>query len=382
MEAASNGVARNYLLPSLPQTHYAVDVATGGLELHFPPDATERLNARRHQFLEYPAFLESLHEDGRKFRVELSDGNTITPLLRAEGSKGKRLAKDLRVLERFGLGVDNKAFQDLASLLDMPAPVPDTPWYPTVAEVSPAIGIVLHLHYRDLWSEFETALRRQTRPFRLLVTLTEDDGPLKTRISRSFPNSEIHIVENRGRDVGPFFHLINSGRLDTFEYICKLHGKKTIRDGDCSVLGELWRRINIDELIGSAEQVDRIIGQFQKNPGIGMIGARQFRLPRRDTYPEEECYGEDKSGCLSLAQKLNLSSSELKLDFFAGTMFWMRRDLLDPLRRLGLSTADFPPEPCLNGGQLPHAMERFFGIVTLATGLLLCNTPGTAGTNS
>jgi lipopolysaccharide biosynthesis protein len=62
-----------------------------------------------------------------------------------------------------------------------------------------------------------------------------------------------------------------------------------------------------------------------------------------------------------LAAKLGCSSEEFVLDFFAGTMFWIRRDLLDLLKPLDLSLDSFPDEKGQTDGALQHALERLFG---------------------
>lgn len=361
-----------FLLPVLPTTRYLVEVENVGLELRFPSDEITNLSIRAINPLDAPLLVTQRKSD-QDIRIVFPDGSEMIPLLRSEGEAGKRFVKDLHVLARYGLHLNSVEFRALSPLFAVSERLPNTPWQADVdAPKTPSLAIAIHLYYRDLWDEFEACLRHHRRPFHLFVTLNEDDTQLVQHISAVFPDSDVSVVENRGRDVAPFFHLVNSGRLDGYDLICKLHGKKTTHDGRRTVLGEIWRKANIAELIGSPDKIDQILALFGQNPRIGMIGASQFRLPK-ETYPAAECWETDKEECARLAAKLDIAPSGI--DFYAGTMFWMRRELLEPLRRLHLNTSDFPPEPSANGGQIHHALERFFGVLPTGIGLSLCDSP-------
>ena len=58
-----------------------------------------------------------------------------------------------------------------------------------------------------------------------------------------------------------------------------------------------------------------------------------------------------------------------RLDFFAGTMFWVRRGALEPLRRLDLPLAAFPEEAGQQDGTLQHALERVLGMICTKIGV-------------
>ena len=50
----------------------------------------------------------------------------------------------------------------------------------------------------------------------------------------------MEVVENKGRDVRPFLQWLESGRLDPFDLVCKVHGKRSLRDGASPLFGELF----------------------------------------------------------------------------------------------------------------------------------------------
>ena len=67
------------------------------------------------------------------------------------------------------------------------------------------------------------------------------------------------------------------------------------------------------------------------------------------------------------------SPHRFKLDFFGGTMFWVRPEALRPLRDLRLAS-EMPCESGLIDGDLPHALERVLPTSVLAAGYKLADT--------
>ena len=80
----------------------------------------------------------------------------------------------------------------------------------------PAIAVVIHLHYVELWPEIETLLGRWHVPFKLFLTLTSSHGALEQRVRAKYSDCEIRVVENSGRDVRPFLLLLEEGLFELF----------------------------------------------------------------------------------------------------------------------------------------------------------------------
>jgi lipopolysaccharide biosynthesis protein len=277
---------------------------------------------------------------------------TILPLFHASGNEGLETSRVMRTFARWGVGVSSLGLQ--RTLGYEAAEHSASSKAPQLGD-SLAIGIVVHLHYCDVWPDFERRLWNLTLPFRLIVTLTEPNPVLAARIAEQFPDSKILVYPNRGRDVGPFIQLLREGHLDDFELICKLHGKKTVSLGSRAVFGEVWRRLLLNDLIGSDELVRGVHQRFVDQPRLGLVGSSHFRGDYSDTWPR------NAKPTLELAKRLGCSEAQFKLDFFAGTMFWIRRELLDLLKSLNLSQSDFPEEAGQTDGELQHALERIFG---------------------
>ena len=182
------------------------------------------------------------------------------------------------------------------------------------------------------------------------------------------------MTENRGRDVRPFLDLLESGRLDRYRYVCKIHGKKSNDGGRISYLGALWRRRSLFDLLAGPGIAEAIVQAFEADPSVGIIGPRAFRLPS-ETSPLEPSWGKTRPKVLELAAKMGVAPQEFRLDFYGGTMFWARPEALRPLRELKLARA-FPEEQGLLDGGLEHATERLFTTSAVVAGFTLADSDG------
>jgi lipopolysaccharide biosynthesis protein len=234
------------------------------------------------------------------------------------------------------------------------------------------VAVVAHIYYEDTWSDIAGALRGLAIPFDLIVTTVAGRDRLIESVRRSYPRAQIEIMENRGRDIGPFLVLLERGRLDRYRYICKIHGKKSIDGGRETYMGVLWRRRLLFDLLGGPHAANAAIDMFVRDPSIGMIGPKVFRLPN-DNYPEDLSWSANRLMTLELAERMGVPADKFQLDFFGGTMFWVRPEALKPLRDLHLA-ADMPYESGLIDGDLPHALERVLPTSVLVSGYKLADS--------
>jgi lipopolysaccharide biosynthesis protein len=236
------------------------------------------------------------------------------------------------------------------------------------------VAVVAHIYYEDTWSDIAGALRGLTIPFDLIVTTVAGRERLIETIRRSYPAAEIEIMDNRGRDIGPFLTLLERGRLDGYRYICKIHGKKSIDGGRKMYTGEMWRRRLLFDLLGGPGAANAAIDMFERDPSVGMIGPKVFRLPKAG-YPEDLSWSTNRLMTLNIAGRIGMPADKFQLDFFGGTMFWVRPEALKPLRDLHLA-ADIPYESGLIDGDLPHALERVLPTSVLVAGYKLADSDG------
>jgi len=272
-----------------------------------------------------------------------------------------------------GVALDGRLVTSHPELLQGWAPLER----PALAErpaSSPAAAIVAHVYYEDTWPDIAGVLKRLTIPFDLIVTTVPGRDRLAQAVAGDFPEAEVVVTENRGRDVRPFLELLEAGRLDRYRYVCKIHGKKSTDGGRISYLGALWRRRSLFDLLAGPGIADSIVQAFEADPSVGIIGPRAFRLPSK-TSPLEPSWGKTRPKVLELAAKMGVPPDEFRLDFYGGTMFWVRPEALRPLRDLNLASA-FPEEQGLLDGGLEHAIERLFTTSALVAGFKLADSDG------
>ncbi len=352
---------KTFVLPALRDTDYLVRLSRGSVRFSFEGADVSAVSIRRGGPLDRLRALERAYAIPW-LRLEVDDHLGIQPMLRGTGKTGRTLAKAMRELTYAGFGLASADLHRTPELLTDASTwvAPAAPLPRIVAR--PKFVLALHLFYEELWPEFRHFLLRIDVPFDLIITTPASEPTFATDARRLFPGAQLVTVPNRGRDVGPFVHLLNEGRLDGAELVLKLHGKRTALTSYHATRGHIWRRANLIDLAGTGETVGNIIARFSEDPSIGMIGSPRFRLPGHLT-TETAAWGSNRTTTLALAERLGIDQQACRLDFFAGTMFWVRRETLEPLRRLNLTLGDFPTEVGQPDGELQHALERLFGML-------------------
>lgn len=343
-------------VPVTKRTSYLLRSSEGGLVLQFDRSDIVAANIRPLRIRDLGEVLRRRRQ--KRFELRLGQGIALRPLLHIAGAEGRDLTAALGSLYSWGFGV---ASDNLQKTLSRHFDGPPVRRSERLSVAEPKIAVALHLHYPDLWPEFETLLEAIDRPLHLILTLTRPDAVLAQRVQAKFRDAEIVVYDNRGRDVGPFLQLLHEGKLDGFDLICKLHGKKSGLSGPRMMLGEIWRQASAFDLIGSRDVVDRVVAAFEHSQDTGMIGSRRFRLPN-EWKVREAAWGRNREMILALLEKLGMDPDS-SLDFFAGTMFWVRRSALEPLKRLDLTLASFPGETGQLDGTLQHALERVLAMI-------------------
>ncbi len=292
------------------------------------------------------------------------DGVEIFP----EGPKTKtrRFRKQLNLARRCRLAFDSPF------VLAHPELVAGFPAEPASAgafhvQTNARIAVALHLHYVDLWSEIATLLGRWRAPFELFVTLTVENQQLDAGIRAAFPGAVVRVVDNRGRDVRPFLLLLEQGAFDSFEAVCKIHGKRSLGGDRLPIFGGVLRRGAFLDLIGDDRQAQAIVRRFLDDPTLGLAGPERFLSASRPDAPRDVIGPPNRANVERLAATMGAPIRGDDFDFFEGSMFWARPRALAPLRRLGLADA-FAPETGELDGALEQALERLFNHAARAAG--------------
>ncbi|MGO4870475.1 MAG: rhamnan synthesis F family protein [Roseiarcus sp.] len=232
-------------------------------------------------------------------------------------------------------------------------------------ETSARIAVALHLYYADLWPEIRAVLMSLPLAFDLIVTTVADREELIGEIRADFPEATIHVLENRGRDVGPFLVLLEEGALDRYDCVCKIHGKKTLHGLKRNPYGEVWRRRLLFDLLCADRTMARAVERFERNPSLGLLGPEAFRVAGAEN--ADFFWKDNRERVSQLLLRLGNAPERIEPDFFAGTMFWVRPQALAPLRALRLSR-EFEADQGKTDGTLEHAVERTIASVVKIAG--------------
>lgn len=208
-------------------------------------------------------------------------------------------------------------------------------------------AVVLHIHYTEVWDDIATYLKNlRDFGFDLYITITNTSNNILSAIRTEYPDAQIRIVENRGRDIRPFINVYKELKDLGHIAVCKVHSKKSAYRND----GDKIRDEIFDALLGNKESIGYILDQFSgSGVDIGLVTLGKYLIPHTDknmTYDREIVH--------ALAELLEMEFSYSV--FPAGTMFWFKPAALKGLEKI--EDHLFEPEEGLADGTLAHGIER------------------------
>jgi lipopolysaccharide biosynthesis protein len=235
------------------------------------------------------------------------------------------------------------------------------------------LAVVVHAFYRDIFLELLDLLADiHSISIKLFVTTPRDQcTDIDLDLKKSGFKYCIFPVENRGRDVLPFLAVMPRVMEEDFDYVLKLHTKKSTHRDD----GDVWRTDIFGKLVGE-EACAAAFDQFEKNADIGIIG------PSGHLVPMDYYWGSNAQRVEVLAFRLGQKMETVhKLSFVAGTMFYARINALNPLFNLAIEDSEFEAESGQIDGTLAHAFERAIAISCYAAGYKLAESNGLENPN-
>lgn len=226
------------------------------------------------------------------------------------------------------------------------------------------VGILAHAYYVDIVPEILALRSVFDDVVPLHLTVPHDKLPSLQSLVGHEPDVVLHPCENRGRDIAPFLSVLDSGALDGFDAVLKLHTKRSphLRDG------EVRRKLLFAMLCGERNATYRALTAFE-DAATGMVGWR-------DCFRTDPVYWMDNEPSVRDISHRMAADEQLRLGFFEGSMFWFRPAAMQPLRALHLKPSDFEPEARQLDGTLHHAIERCFTIAAWAGGFSVRDMKG------
>lgn len=212
------------------------------------------------------------------------------------------------------------------------------------------IAVVIHLFYPELWDILTSKLDHISEDFDIFVTIPEKHKG----ITLEYKNKKVTVlpVPNWGRDVLPFLHIMRKIRAAGYEYILKLHSKKSKQIS--RIDATYWLRATIDALLANKSSVNKIIKKLDGK--VKIVGAKDFAVSMSiggDASLKTRAY---QYYTKQTAKKIikNIDSYV----FSAGSMFWARTDAFDDILARHIVADDFELEYGQLWNTLAHFIER------------------------
>lgn len=213
--------------------------------------------------------------------------------------------------------------------------------------------VVLHAYYLPETRFILEAIAPIIKSFDLVITTPHQSSLIRSVLKDKGLSGSVVNVPNIGRDIFPFVHLVNHGLLSKYEFIGKLHSKRSLHRSDAKE----WLQNSVDCIIENAKK-----SIMPENVGmVAPVG----------TLTGKHNLSANVKHLNWLCAKSGFNFDAEQISFAAGSMFWARSSALALIKELDLSLCDFEGECGQLDGTLAHALERFFGLSCIKSRLTL-----------
>jgi lipopolysaccharide biosynthesis protein len=227
------------------------------------------------------------------------------------------------------------------------------------------IAIHVHLYYADMAGKIAGYLKNVRHPYALLVSVNDSDahGDWQKYFLENLPFASsvtVKALPNRGRDVAPWVIAFRD-QIKASTIFCHFHTKRSPHNIHLAD----WFSYLAHSMLGSTGIVDGILEVFCTDPNVGLVtqcypGILMNRQPN---------YGLNREVLQRLLNRMGAGKlPELCPDYPAGSFFWVRSRILNPLFDLKLDWNDFDDEKGQVDGTLAHGIERLMGLLPGMTG--------------
>lgn len=231
------------------------------------------------------------------------------------------------------------------------------------------VAIQFHIFFIDLLDEIHNYLKNLQHPFDLYVST---DTREKQQIIQDFFMTNkinsckqiiVQVVQNKGRDIYPFFYQI-SPVYKQYDIIGHFHTKKSTT----SKIGDRWRKYLYENLLG-INYSDNLIKYLNRNKQIGFIAPPPYYEIIKN-YRENLLKEKNQNGVLELQEALKIPKSQLSINtiYPAGNMFFARTAAIKQLFDANFNSNSFPPEEGQVENTLQHIIEFIWQYVVEANG--------------
>jgi lipopolysaccharide biosynthesis protein len=222
-------------------------------------------------------------------------------------------------------------------------------------------AVLIHLYYIESWPLFIDRLKFLDKPYDLFITLPAAHIDFIATINRDYPAAYVFETPNRGRDVLPFIQIAPTLLDKGYEYVLKLHSKKSSHRTD----GSEWLVDIVNSLLpDDRSTLDDLFDTLQKKD-TGIVGPENQYLSLVVNF---EANGVVMSKVINRIYSKSTSYKVLQAGrsdhgFFAGTMFWARLDAFKPIIDNHFGISNFQKESGQIDATFAHGLERVFSLI-------------------
>ena len=168
------------------------------------------------------------------------------------------------------------------------------------------LAVVVHAFYHDIFADILARLDRFTVRFTLFVSYPNAESEkVKALLESKSYRVIAREVENKGRDIAPFLEIVPRVIEDDFDFILKLHTKKSPHYSKVVK----WRE-DLYDYLTDEDQLQRNLKLMETDPTIGIIGHPDYIIPMCTNWrPNEKRVRE-------LAARMGLTKSILTTTLF------------------------------------------------------------------
>lgn len=225
------------------------------------------------------------------------------------------------------------------------------------------IAVILHVYYEDVGLDIVRMIAESKGiKVDIVITVREDCTEYFLKHVKLLSSSVYFIfVKNKGRDILPFMNAYSWISAQNYQYVCKLHTKKSPHRED----GEIWRKNLINQLW---EHAHSILELYNSDESLGLVAPTGSIANIADDFgPNNEM--RNKYWLDIVLMRLGRSDlcKYYEILFIAGSMFWARVSALNGIDIL-VDESEFELEAGQKDGTLAHTIERIFGLVVEKNG--------------
>lgn len=230
--------------------------------------------------------------------------------------------------------------------------------------------LIAHLFYGDLLESSFSYLQNLPSVIDLVITTAPQNIDAVERLLARQHRRALAVLPagTRGRDAGALLVAAHPYLLQ-YDVLGFVHDKKTTGGAGPADIGETFRELIWENLLGDEEVILRALAMFARTPDLGILTPP---MPIENEYFLKlgRPWSHSRQAAQEVLQLLDVPYvlQECDVPRAVGNAFWCRTRALEKLFSYPFHYEDFPPEPLPLDGSLNHGIEHALSFIAQAAG--------------